>query len=274
MKLYEDLLDDIELETDSDVVPQLNNNTDVDTEQFDFILSIVVCVKGQHKLFTDFLDNIDRQFKLLTEKLDVFTDSFWTDGCIYYVKEDFEKDHTIEKFNEHKNLKFKEYSKNINYSSEEPIYKHAANILDEHTQAAYFVYFNLDNNIFHLFHLLDLFEGPFNDVTLNIEPTLFYYCILNNKYIGTGFDITDKIFPREQKEDDYGKDENERIFSKFVHNIFCFFNDNKSNYIKIPDDITEKEDRILYVQEKLRLFLSRPNYGKNIKDSFRLFSYY
>ena len=46
MKLYEDLLDDIELETDSDVVSQLNNDTDVDTEQFDFILSIVVCVKN------------------------------------------------------------------------------------------------------------------------------------------------------------------------------------------------------------------------------------
>ena len=143
-RIFEDILDDIDLKDDDDVVSKLDDNDVVDLKQFGFRFDITiehVDIPPYNRIsWKNILryihDNNDKIFNKLKQLLNIYADSFWVDNdftVLFGVDKPFEKG--IKKVN-------------IDYDD---VYN--ANYV--YTNA----YFNFDSNLNHLLNLIYRLEN-------------------------------------------------------------------------------------------------------------------
>ncbi len=143
-RIFEDILDDIDLKDDDSVVSKLDDINVVDLKQFGFRFDIIIEYTDTppynriswKNILRYIQDNNDKIFNELKQLLNIYADSFWVDNeftVLFGVDKPFEK--SIKKVN-------------IDYDD---VYN--ANYV--YTNA----YFNFDNNLNHLLNLIYKLEN-------------------------------------------------------------------------------------------------------------------
>ena len=165
-RIFEDILDDIDIEEESNVVTDLVNSSNdaVDISQYDYVLYLCFNVYSElldkinvlkiEKVKESAYDNIVVPLK---KKFDVYLDSYWTDEIIYV------DDLDLNSWNE----------SDLRYKKDAEVY--------------YKVYLKLDSNLNHLISFIYSVINP-NPKMLYIFNTMYYCRLFKNDNI-EGTDI-------------------------------------------------------------------------------------
>ena len=231
-RIFEDILDDIDIEEESNVVTDLVNSSNdaVDISQYDYVLYLCFNVYSElldkinvlkiEKVKESAYDNIVVPLK---KKFDVYLDSYWTDEIIYV------DDLDLNSWNE----------SDLRYKKDAEVY--------------YKVYLKLDSNLNHLISFIYSVINP-NPKMLYIFNTMYYCRLFKNDNI-EGTDIIQHIEAYNLSIENVNKHSAFYRFHTMANMIYDFFHE-QNRVLKFPENL-KPEECIDKIENKLIAFTER-----------------
>ena len=234
-RIFEDILDDIDIEEESNVVTDLANSSNdaVDVSQYDYVLDVCFNVydvldrASMTKIERIEEDSYDEVIVPLKKKFDVYLDSYWTDDVIYVVDDRSR----LDSWNKADLLNQNKMFLNVYYK----------------------VYLNFDGNLNHLISFIYSATNPNPQMSYALYD-MYYSNLFKND------DIQEpEIFDYIESQNLSQKYINDQTYLYTFHGLAIkiyeiFYNQNR--VLKFPENLSPKEC-IDKIEDKLVAFAAR-----------------
>ncbi len=234
-RIFEDILDDIDIEEESNVVTDLANssNDTVDVSQYDYVLELCFNVYdildgfSMMKLERIEEDAYDEIIVPLKKKFDVYLDSYWTDDAIYV------DERRLDSWNKADLLKANKTFLNVYYK----------------------VYLNFDGNLNHLISFIYSATNPNPQMSYALYDMYYSNLFKNDNIEQKITEIFDYIESYNLSQKYINNQTYLYTFHGMATKIYQFFY-NQNRVLKFPKDLSPKEC-IDKIKDKLIAFTER-----------------
>ena len=233
MRIYEDILDDIEIEQEhNDINKIANNNDNNDLAKFQYQYALYILfnwdISQDSKIRNECKEDYLKKFQILKQSLYAFSDSFYTEDHFY--------------------TRIKEISK----AEENVIFQKDENLNYSNYMIGFRIYLNFDGNVYHIlkifFAIFNLFDKKDNLVKL--------YSIADNEKLNDFPDYLTFLKNNIDQIQIKTKDIN------FVALVMYYWFVEKYNLLKFENNISEEEKKSIIkkqVNKSFKQFLKRRN---------------